>query len=53
MLQAIFWIILLYLIVGSLWALAEKLIYGQITPRILDDVICLILVISLYFNLKG
>lgn len=51
MLLAIFWIMLIYLFVGSTWALAEKLIYSKITPRLLDDFICLVLSISLYFNI--
>lgn len=51
MLQAVFWIMLIFLIVGGTWAFVEKIIYGQITPRILDDFVCLILSISLYLNI--
>ncbi|NHC21010.1 hypothetical protein G6554_22575 [Bacillus sp. MM2020_4] len=51
MLQAIFWVMLIFLVVGGIWSLVEKLIYGQITPRILDDIICLVLSISLYYNI--
>ncbi len=51
MLQEIFWIMLIFLVVGGAWSLTEKLVYGQITPRVLDDIVCLILSISLYFNI--
>lgn len=51
MLQAVFWIMIISLFVGGIWALAEKIVYGQITPRILDDIICLALSISIYYNI--
>jgi hypothetical protein len=45
-------IFLLYVIIAVVWQQAELKLYGKITPRKLDDVIAVILAISLYFNFK-
>lgn len=45
-------ILIIYVVIGLVWMAAEKLIYGQITPRFIDDVVALVLAISLYFNFK-
>lgn len=46
-------ILLLYIMIGALWIIAEKLIYGQITPRVIDDIVALILATSLHINIKN
>lgn len=51
MAQAVFFIILIYVVIAGIWGSAEKLIYGKITQRKLDDIIAVILAISLYFNI--
>lgn len=45
-------VVVLYLVISLIWMAAEKLIYGQITPRFIDDVVALVLAVSLYFNFK-
>jgi hypothetical protein len=45
-------ILILYLFIAFVWTIVEKALYGQITPRLLDDVVAIILAISLYLNLK-
>jgi hypothetical protein len=47
-----FFVLLIYLIIAVLWQFAEKIFYGHVTPRFIDDVVALILAISLYINLK-
>jgi di/tricarboxylate transporter len=42
----------LFIIIALLWQWAEKIFYGQITPRKIDDYVAFILAISLYFNMK-
>ncbi|MBP1971605.1 hypothetical protein J2Z83_003756 [Virgibacillus natechei] len=44
------WIFFIYCGVAVAWVGAEKLIYGKITPRKLDDVIAMTLAVSLFFN---
>lgn len=51
-LRGIFWIYLIFIFVAAVWQIAEKEMYGQITPRRIDDIVGLILAISLYFNIK-
>lgn len=51
MLQDVLGIFLLFVIVGFVWRYAEKQIYGTKTSRKIDDVICAILSISLYYNI--
>ncbi|GEM02515.1 hypothetical protein SAMN05421839_10623 [Halolactibacillus halophilus] len=46
----IFKILILYIIVTIAWMLLEKIIYGQTQPRLVDDVIAIVLSISLYYN---
>ncbi len=46
-------IIAIYIAIGLLWQLAELFIYGEITPRLIDDVVAIILAIlavSIYNN---
>jgi hypothetical protein len=50
--MGILWIFLIYIVIAILWMIAEKIIYGVITPRILDDIVAIILATSLYFNFK-
>lgn len=45
-------IFIIYIVIAFLWMLAEKIIYGYVTPRGIDSVIAIILAISLYINLK-
>jgi hypothetical protein len=40
----------LYIIIATIWGIAEKAIYGQVTPRVLDSLVALALAISLYNN---
>jgi hypothetical protein len=42
----------MYIIIAWIWQMAEKFFYGQVTPRTIDDVVAIILAISLYCNLK-
>jgi hypothetical protein len=42
----------IYIVIAVLWQIAELQFYGKVTPRLMDDVIAVILAISLYFNLK-
>lgn len=45
-------VFLLYSIIAVVWQQVELKFYGEITPRYLDDVIAIILAISLYFNIS-
>jgi hypothetical protein len=49
---SVIWVFLIYLAISVLWMLAESVFYGRITARKIDDVIAIILAISLYFNIK-
>lgn len=51
MIQALFFIALFYVCIAGVWQRLEKLIYKEITPRILDDAIAIVLATSLYFNI--
>lgn len=51
MIQAIFYIVLIYVTIAGIWVRLEKSIYKEVTPRILDDFIALALAISIYFNI--
>jgi len=46
-------IILIYIIIAILWMAAEKIIYGVITPEIIDDIVAFILAISIYLNINN
>lgn len=50
--MAILYIVLIYLGISLIWCAAEKVVYGKVTPRILDDIVAIVLAISLYFNLS-
>lgn len=51
-LTSIFWVFIIYLIIAGLWQLGERLMYGEVTPRGIDEIVTIILAISLYFNIK-
>lgn len=51
MIQALFYIALFYICIAGIWKRLEKVIYKEVTPRVLDDVIAIILATSLYFNI--
>lgn len=40
------------LVTYILWAGLEVIFYGEVQPRIVDDIIGAILLISLYYNVK-
>lgn len=42
--------VLICLVITVVWQIAEKLIYGKTSPRLIDDVVAMILAISLYYN---
>lgn len=50
MIQAIFFIALAYVGITGIWVQTEKIIYGKSTPRLIDDIVAIVLAISLYFN---
>lgn len=50
MIHAFFYIALLYVAIAGIWTQTEKMIYGKVTPRIIDDIVALALATSLYFN---
>jgi hypothetical protein len=39
-----------YLIIAFLWKVAEFALYGKSSPRIVDDIVAIVLAISLYYN---
>ena len=39
---------MIYIIIGVMWALAEKIFYGKRTPRVIDDFVALFLAVTLY-----
>lgn len=45
-------VFVLYVIVAVIWTIAEKMMYGHATARLIDDVVALILAISIYMNIK-
>jgi hypothetical protein len=51
-LKGILGIYILFILIAAVWQISEKEIYGQITPRRIDDFVALILAVSLYFNIK-
>lgn len=51
-LKGILCVYLLFILIAFIWQIAEKEMYGHITPRRIDDFVALVLAISLYFNLK-
>lgn len=44
-------VVILYIIIALLWQVAEKVFYGVITHRGIDDVIAIILAMSIYLNI--
>ncbi|GAB6989501.1 hypothetical protein [Paenibacillus pini] len=48
----IVFVLILYLVIGILWMIAEKIIYGHIMPRAIDNVIALILALLIFVILK-
>lgn len=49
-LVAVLKIFIIFLVIGFTWRRAELYLYKEVTPKVLDDVIAIILSISLYFN---
>jgi hypothetical protein len=45
-------VFVIYLIISFIWRSVEVLTYKEITPRIIDDIVAIILSISLLYNLK-
>jgi hypothetical protein len=43
---------LIYIVIDLFWSVGEILLYGKVTPRRIDDVVAVILAISLYFNMR-
>ena len=48
----IMYVIWLYLLIGFVWVGAEKLFYGVRTPRLIDDVVAIILAVALYISFR-
>lgn len=46
-------ILIIYIIVSFVWSGLEYLIYGERHPRLVDDIVGIILVISIWFNIFG
>lgn len=44
--------IAIYILIGWLWQWSEKIMYGHITPRLLDDYICILFAASIYLNIE-
>ncbi|MBG9765897.1 hypothetical protein J2W97_001271 [Paenibacillus jamilae] len=44
-------VLVIYCVIGLLWTIAEKIFYGTITPRTIDDIVAFILACSIYLNL--
>lgn len=38
----------IYIVIGLMWAGAEKLFYGKRSPRLIDDVVAIVLATALY-----
>lgn len=52
MLRDILSYIIIYVLIWVIWCGLEALIYGEIQPRKVDDIIALILTISIFLNYK-
>lgn len=48
----VMYVLWLYLLIGLIWAGAEKLFYGVSTPRLIDDVVAIILAVVLYISFR-
>lgn len=46
----IFCVLAIYLIISTVWAVAEKVLYGKAVPKKIDDVVAMILAVSLFYN---
>jgi hypothetical protein len=44
-------VLVIYCMIGLLWTIAEKVLYGTITPRSIDDIVAFVLACSIYLNL--
>jgi hypothetical protein len=51
-LKGILAIYILFILIAFIWQIGEKEMYGEITHRRIDDIVALILAISIYFNIK-
>jgi cytochrome bd-type quinol oxidase subunit 1 len=45
-------IMAIYAVIAALWMFGEVIFYGQITPRRIDDIVAIILAISIFMNIK-
>jgi hypothetical protein len=52
LLKGVLAIYILFILIAAIWRICEKEMYGVITPRRIDDIVALILAISIYFNIK-
>jgi hypothetical protein len=43
--------ILIYVLVVFSWNVVEKVLHGKVTPKTIDDVVALVLTISIYNNI--
>ena len=46
-------IFFLYLAISLAWQLGEWLLYRKITPKIIDDIVAVVLAVSIFHNLRG
>ena len=44
---------LLFLVFAEFWIVLEQLIYGQETPRIVDEIISIPILFYFYYNVKN
>jgi hypothetical protein len=51
-LKGVLCVYILFILIAAIWKIAEKEIYGKITPRGIDYIVAIILATSLYFNIK-
>jgi hypothetical protein len=45
-------IYIIFILIAVVWQIGEKEMYGEITHRRIDDIVALILAISIYLNIK-
>lgn len=44
-------IFLLYIVIAGLWTFVELKIYKEVTPRLIDDIVAIVLAISIFLNI--
>jgi hypothetical protein len=52
LIKSIIAIYILFILIAVIWQIGEKEMYGEITYRRIDDIVALILAVSIYFNIK-